>query len=115
MIIYLIIQGLFFGLMGLLSILSPLVMFTTAGPELLGLLRLVGFSYLSMMMVTLYALKQKQHSIILRFASTIFTFFNMAYTLAHTINALSFGMTLYPAIIHAAMVISLFILVPRND
>ena len=115
MIVYLLLQGVFFGLMGLLSIVSPLIMFTTAGPELIGLLRLVGFAYLSMMMVTVYTLKQKENMLIMRFGATIFIFFNTAYALAHIMNYLSFGMTLYPVFVHVAMVLSLFVLVPRHD
>jgi len=107
MTVILIIQGVFFGLMGAFSILGPMSTFNTAGPELMSLLRLVGFTYLFMMMFVLLTIRNRTDQSAHRFGFTGLIFFNGAFAVAHGVNALSFGTPFFPAIVHGVLLILL--------
>lgn len=113
MTILLIAQGVMMMLLGGLSILGPLVMFTAASPEVLGLLRLVGFTYLFISMLSFFVLKQQPQSLL--FGRTVFLLFHAAFSCAHFVNSMSFGLSFKPAIVHIVFMMFFLLKKPSHD
>jgi hypothetical protein len=107
-------QAVLMGLMGVLSILGPMTMFTTAGPEVLGLLRVVGFTYLFIMMVTGLVIKQREDKVLVKFGFLFFLYFHLAFTLAHGMNALAVGSSFHLALVHGLFLLFFFLKLPRQ-